>query len=124
MGTRILQGGSGGRMLQRSAPFRCPNSGYWALKTASQSHCGARSHAEPVIGWLNGTRHAVGICKVSRLRLDESAFRERYARPIAHDDVVEEPDIDEPKRLLDALGDELVRLTRLGHARGGIVCND
>jgi len=28
-----------------------------------------------------------------------------------------EPDVDEPERLLDALGDELVRLARFGHAR-------
>ena len=38
--------------------------------------------------------------------------------------MVEEPDVDESERFLDALGDELVRLTRLGHARRVIVGDD
>jgi hypothetical protein len=38
--------------------------------------------------------------------------------------VVEEPDVDEPERLLDSLSDELVRLARLGNARRMVVRDD
>jgi hypothetical protein len=45
-------------------------------------------------------------------------------RPVAHDDVVQKPDIDERQRFLDSLSDHLVRLARIGDSRRMIVSHD
>ena len=42
---------------------------------------------------------------------------ERIAEPVTDDEVIENPDIDERQRLLQAPGDELVRLARLENSR-------
>ena len=46
---------------------------------------------------------------------NKSTFRERYTHSVAHDDVIEQPNIDQPERFLHPLGDEFVGLTRLGN---------
>ena len=47
--------------------------------------------------------------------LDKPSLGKRYAHAVAHDDVIEQPNIDQPERLLHSLGDEFVGLTRLGN---------
>ena len=47
--------------------------------------------------------------------LDESTFRKRNAHSVAHDDVIEQPNIDQTERLFHPLGDEFVGLARLGN---------
>jgi len=50
-------------------------------------------------------------------RSEQSTFGERHADTVADDDVIEEADVDEGQRLLDALGDEFVGLTWFGDSR-------
>ena len=56
--------------------------------------------------------------------LDESPFGERHRGPVADHDVVEQTNVDQRQGFLDAVRDELVRLTRLGDSGGMIVRND
>ena|ERR1700722_4177072 len=55
---------------------------------------------------------------------DKSTFSQRYAGAVADNDVIQQPDVDQRERLLDALGDEFIRLARLGNSRWMIVRND
>jgi hypothetical protein len=48
--------------------------------------------------------------------LEQAAFRQRHDSPIADDEMIEQPDVHQCQRLLDALGNELVRLAGLGDA--------
>jgi len=49
---------------------------------------------------------------------NKSTFRQRYADTLADDDVIEQPNVHQGERLLDALRDQFVGLARLGDAGG------
>src|SRR5580658_7322445 len=54
----------------------------------------------------------------------KSTFRQRYAGAVADDDVIQQLDVHQGERLLDALGNELIRLARFRDARGMVVSHD
>ena len=53
--------------------------------------------------------------------LDKSPFGERHRSAVPDDDVIEQADVDQGERFLDALGNQFVSLTRFGDAGGMIV---
>ena len=55
---------------------------------------------------------------------NEPPLRQRYARPISDDEMVQQPDVDQRERLLHALRDELVGLAGFCNATGVIVVHD
>ena len=56
-------------------------------------------------------------------RLQQAVLRERVADPVAHDEMVEHPHVDESEGLPEAPRDELIRLARLEDP-GGVVVSD
>src|SRR5258708_17832784 len=74
---------------------------------------------------MSGHRRRYTAAPPSALHiLDKSTFRQRHARTIAHDDVIEQADVDQGQCFLDSLRDELVRLRRLRDAPPVVVRND
>jgi hypothetical protein len=59
---------------------------------------------------------------LERPGLNRSTLRQRHTRPVAHDDVVQQADVNQ--RLTHALGDQLIGLTGFGHPRRVIVRDD
>ena len=55
---------------------------------------------------------------------NKSALRQRNIGPVANDDVIQQPDVDQRQRLFDPLGDQFVRLAGLGDPGGVIVGDD
>jgi hypothetical protein len=49
---------------------------------------------------------------------NKSALRQRNIGPVANDDVIQQPDVDQRQRLFDPLGDQFVRLAGLGDPGG------
>jgi len=56
-------------------------------------------------------------CSLRGAPSKEPVFRERETQPIADDEVIEHPHVHQCQRLLEAPGDELVRLARLENSR-------
>lgn len=56
--------------------------------------------------------------------LQEPPFGEREAGAITHDEVIEDPDVEQRQRIAQSPGDELVRLARLGDSRRMVVRKD
>ena len=54
-------------------------------------------------------------------RSPATALSETDADAIAHDQVIDHPDVDQRQRIAQAPGDELIGLTRLGDARWVVV---
>jgi hypothetical protein len=57
-----------------------------------------------------------GLAGARRARSEQASLGQRHAHAVAHDDVVEQANVDQGKRFLHALRDELVRVTGLGDA--------
>src|SRR5579863_3528825 len=55
---------------------------------------------------------------------DQPVLAEREARPVANDEVIEHPHVQQGERLLETAGNELIRLARLEHARRVVVGED
>ncbi len=103
--------------LLRQSPFTPLIHDFQLLTLLSQQHpppLDARPH-EVQRGTLAGARRAMS---------EQASLGQRHAHAVAHDDVVEQANVDQGKRFLHALRDELVRVTGFGDAGRMIVRDD